>query len=118
MRPKLTIEKKLKGHCYLRLADGEQPQVIIADLLSKGIPIAQIEAALSQARVAIDEYARYKNVQLVKTLVGAVVVAGIGFVISGFADDAPGRSRNLHISFYILAAAVAGYGVWARRQRV
>jgi hypothetical protein len=118
MRPKLTIEQKLKGHCYLRLEDGEQTQEIIADLLSKGIPLAQIEAALSQARVALDEYVRYKNVELVKTLAGAVAVAGIGLVISSFVDDAPGRYRNLHISFFMLAAAIAAYGVWARQQRV
>jgi len=118
MRPKLTIEEKLKGHCYLRLQDGEQPEEITADLISKGITVVEIETALSQARAALDEYARYKNAELIKTLVGALVVAVIGVVISNFSDDAPGRFRGLHISFFMLAAAIAAYGVWARGQKV
>lgn len=116
MRPQLTMEKKLRGHCYLRLQDGESAAAITADLVGKGIASPQIETALSQARAALAEYRRYKNFELAKTLAGAALVGAIGIAIANFVDDAPGRYRNLHITAFLLATAMAIHGFWARFQ--
>lgn len=82
MRPQLSIEQKLKGHCYLRLQDGETRSMIHADLLSKGFFPLQIEMALSQAEASLKEYARVKNFELLKVLGGAAIVFAFGVLLA------------------------------------
>ena len=118
MRPHMSIEQKLKGHCYLRLQDGETPSKIHYDLLAQGFVPSQIDIALSQAVAALKEYARYKNIELLKTLSLAIAVFIFGVFLSQNSETAPGQFQDLYFKVYLLAAGIVAYGIWARSQKV
>lgn len=117
MRPQLSCEEKLRGHCYLRLEDGESEKAIQTDLLGKGFEQSELDVAIDWAKDELAAFARHRNLQLMKTLGAAAAIAIFGAYLASQSDSAPNRFAGLHWKVWLLAMALAGYGFWSRSQR-